>query len=135
MLQTASAPNTIEVPVETLDAILEKEKEPVLLKIDVEGFETNVLKGGARTLPKETTEGHNNWVEWLGCKVRLWWKATSWDNWWPTVIHAYQYSPFERELTEIETFGTHNTIYIKGSGFCKERVKKAEKLKILDRWI
>ena len=44
--------NTIQVPVETLDAILEKEKEPLLLKIDVEGFETNVLKGASQTLQK-----------------------------------------------------------------------------------
>ena len=49
--------------------------------------------------------------------------------------HPYQYNPFERELTAIDTFGTHNTIYIKDPAFVRERVKEADKLKILDNWI
>jgi FkbM family methyltransferase len=131
---TASAPNTIEVPVETLDAILEKEKEPVLLKIDVEGFETNVLKGGARTLQKKQLKAII--IELNGSGAKYGYDERLLHEQLMTYgYHAYQYSPFERELTEIETFGTHNTIYIKDPAFVKERVKKAEKLKILDRWI
>ena len=40
---------TVEVPVKTLDSLLQGE-QPAFLKIDVEGFELPVLKGGRRVL-------------------------------------------------------------------------------------
>ena len=42
----------IKVPVDTLDNILVGQKTPVLLKIDVEGFETEVNKGATQTLQR-----------------------------------------------------------------------------------
>lgn len=131
---TASESNTIQVPVDTLDAIMEKEKEPVLLKIDVEGFETNVLKGASQTLSKENLKAIIIELNGSGAKYgydeRLLHEKLLENNY-----HPYQYNPFERELTAIDTFGTHNTIYIKDPAFVRERVKDADKLKILDNWI
>ena len=49
--------------------------------------------------------------------------------------HPYQYNPFERSLTLIDRFGTHNTIYIREPEWVKERLVKAEKVKVLDKWI
>jgi len=131
---TASEANTIEVPVDTLDAIMEKEKEPVLLKIDVEGFETNVLKGASQTLSRKNLKAIIIELNGSGAKYgydeRLLHEKLLENNY-----HPYQYNPFERELTAIDTFGTHNTIYIKDPAFVRERVKEADKLKILDNWI
>ncbi len=131
---TGSETNTIRVPVETLDAILEKEKEPVLLKIDVEGFETNVLNGASSTLNKDQLKAIIIELNGSGLKYgydepRLHEKLLAGG------YHPYQYNPFERQLTAINKFGTHNTIYIKDPDFVQERIKKADKLKILNTWI
>jgi len=131
---TASETNTIEVPVDTLDAIVENNKEPLLLKIDVEGFETNVLKGADQTLRKKNLKAIIIELNGSGTKYgydeRLLHEKLLENNY-----HPHQYNPFERELTPIDSFGTHNTIYIKDPAFVRERVKEAEKLRILDTWI
>jgi len=43
-----SAENLVEVPMRTLDSVLDGES-PALIKMDVEGFETEVLAGGGRS--------------------------------------------------------------------------------------
>jgi FkbM family methyltransferase len=131
---TKTETNTTQVQVNTLDAILEKERDPVLLKIDVEGFETNVLNGASTTLKKETLKAII--IELNGSGLKYGYDETLLhEKLIGCGFHPYQYNPFERELTAIDKFGTHNTIYIKDPGFVKERVQKADKLKILDRWI
>ena len=131
---TATETNTIEVPVDTLDAIMEKEKEPALLKIDVEGFETNVLKGANQTLGKKHLKAIIIELNGSGAKYGYDERLLH-DKLLENYFHPYQYNPFERELTAIDTFGTHNTIYIKDPAFVRERVKDADKLRILDSWI
>lgn len=131
---TGSETNTIEVPVETLDTILGEEKEPLLLKIDVEGFETNVLNGALRTLKKDNLKAIIIELNGSGLKYGFD-ESTLHEKLLTAGYHPYRYNPFDRELTAIGKFGTHNTIYIKDPGFVRERVKNAEKLKILDSWI
>jgi FkbM family methyltransferase len=48
--------DTISISVETLDRVLDS-KRPVLIKVDVEGFEDEVVRGGADTLAKESLLG------------------------------------------------------------------------------
>jgi FkbM family methyltransferase len=43
--------DTIKVPITTFDALIEKYGVPVFAKIDVEGFETEVLKGLSQAIP------------------------------------------------------------------------------------
>ena len=43
-------PNKIKIQTRTLDQIVEKEKYPTLIKIDVEGHENEVLEGGIQTI-------------------------------------------------------------------------------------
>jgi FkbM family methyltransferase len=52
----------VEVPVTTLDALIEDFGLPVLCKIDVEGFEPDVLAGLSRSLPAITFEFHYDMV-------------------------------------------------------------------------
>ena len=131
---TNTETDTIQVPVDTLDSIMEKEKEPVLLKIDVEGFETDVLKGATQTLKKDNLKAIIIELNGSGAKY-------GYDE---SLLHEklltynyrpYQYDPFNRELKAVDKFGTHNTIYIKDPAFVRERVQQADRLKILDSWI
>ena len=52
MNHVATDENTdaIEVPVDTLDDLLLGETVPLIMKIDVEGFETEVINGAFKTL-------------------------------------------------------------------------------------
>jgi hypothetical protein len=131
---TQSEANTIHVPVETLDTVLQKEKDPVLLKIDVEGFETNVLKGATETLQKNNLKAIIIELNGSGAKYGYDERLLH-EKLLEYSYHPYRYDPFERELTPIDQFGTHNTIYIKDIDFARERVRKADKLRILDNWL
>ncbi|GCD76952.1 hypothetical protein JCM31826_04340 [Thermaurantimonas aggregans] len=53
-LVTENETNTIDVEINSLDSILITEQFPVLIKIDVEGFETEVLNGATITLADKT---------------------------------------------------------------------------------
>ena len=51
-IATDSDKNLVEVEVNTIDRVLKSHKVPSLLKIDVEGFESEVLRGGKISLSK-----------------------------------------------------------------------------------
>jgi FkbM family methyltransferase len=126
---TETDTDTIQVPVDSLDTILENEEDPVLLKIDVEGFETHVLGGASNTLARNKLKAIiielNGSGEKYGYDERKLHEQLLGNDYRP-----YHYNPFERGLTPIENFGTHNTIYIKDIDFVRDRVKTAEKIKI-----
>ncbi|MEO8404427.1 MAG: FkbM family methyltransferase [Chitinophagaceae bacterium] len=131
---TGSEANTIQVPVDTLDNILGKEKDPILLKIDVEGFETDVLNGADATLKKNQLKAIIIELNGSGAKYGYN-EAHIHQKLLDHGYNPYRYDPLERKLSSIADFGTHNTIYIKDIDFVQDRVKKAEKVKILDSWI
>lgn len=123
--------NTIKVLVETLDTVLQNYETPILLKIDVEGFETEVINGASATLQQNNLKAIIIELNGLG-------KRYGYDE---KKIHnkliglgfsSYLYTPSDRLLTIVENFGTHNTIYIRDLDFVKDRLKKAPKIKILD---
>lgn len=122
--------DTILVPIETLDNILQHEKTPILLKIDVEGFETEVIKGASKTLRQEDLKAII--IELNGSGARY--------NYDEKTIHQtlinldfrpFQYDPKWRRLTSANTFGSHNTIYIRDADFVQRRVSTASKIRIL----
>ena len=46
--------NTVEVQIDTLDNILINEQCPALIKIDVEGFENEVISGAEKPLANKS---------------------------------------------------------------------------------
>jgi FkbM family methyltransferase len=115
--------DTIEIGVKTLDEIL-KDKNPILLKIDVEGFEKAVIDGASQTLEKESLQAII--IELVGLGARYGFNEMA--------IHEtlsnhsflkYEYNPFNRKLTETKILGYRNTIYIKNINFVRERVLEA----------
>ena len=131
---TTDDKETIEVRVSILDNVLAGKDAPVLLKIDVEGFETEVLNGASETLNSIGLKAII--IELNGSGKRY-----GYDE---SVIHhklidlgfaPYQYAPLKRELIRVDTFGTHNTIYIRDIDFVNERIKNADKVNIRGNFI
>jgi FkbM family methyltransferase len=114
--------NAIKVPVQKLDDL--SYGIPSLIKIDVEGFETEVIKG-AQTLLRQR-ELKAIIIELNGSGGRY--------NYDDHAIHRelrslgfdpFGYEPFARKLTPLRNFGNFNTIYIRDIDRVKERLRTA----------
>lgn len=124
---TRDEPGVIDVEVRTLDDLAEK--VPALIKIDVEGFETEVLRGARKLLSDSTLKAII--IELNGSGSRYGYDENQ--------IHAdllnlgfrpYGYDPKCRELRELQTFGNHNTIYIRNLDFVSQRISGARKIRV-----
>ncbi len=131
---TDSDNETIMVDIYTLDEILSKKRAPSLLKIDVEGFEAEVIKGAINTLLKQELKAII--IELNGCGARYGYNEAE--------IHTKLiqsgfvpcfYEPIQRNLTIIESFGKHNTIYVRDFDFVNNRLQNANKVKIHNKTI
>ncbi len=121
----------IEVEVVTLDSIV-GDQNPGLMKIDVEGFEYEVLVGGSNTLKKESLKAII--IELNGTGKRYGHSDQE--------IHEilagngfskYRYSPFERKLTPSPDLTESNAIYLRDVDFVRKKVEAAEPVTILNR--
>ncbi len=121
--------DAIEVDVSTLDNILSDLPIPLLIKIDVEGFETEVLNGASKTLSNKNLKAII--IELNGSGERY--------NYSDLAIHekllkegfnAYNYDPNFRELLKKDSYGNLNTIYIRDIDFVYSRVKSSRKIKV-----
>ncbi|WP_199119954.1 FkbM family methyltransferase [Pedobacter sp. ASV28] len=122
--------DVITVDINTLDDILATGEDiPLLLKIDVEGYETEVLNGALETLKNENLKAIiielNGSGERYGYDEALIHKELTDKGFLP-----YTYNPLERALTLVESFGSYNTIYIRNLEFVNERLKFGEKIQI-----
>ena len=119
--------DTITVPIASLDEY--SFESPLLIKIDVEGFETEVLTGALNLLQQDSLEAII--IELNGSENRY--------NFDERLIHVkltelgfkpYQYNPFNRRLLEIKSYGSFNTIYLRDIAFIIERIKSAKSFNI-----
>ncbi|MGZ3763051.1 MAG: FkbM family methyltransferase [Mucilaginibacter sp.] len=119
----------ITVPVITIDS-LTAGNTPALMKIDVEGYETEVLKGMKNTLNLASLKAII--IELNGSGNRYGYHDED--------IHQlllskdfkpYNYDPFNRVLTEIATYGNTNTIYCRDLEFINARLEAADGIKIM----
>ena len=102
---------SVEVPVTTLDALL-RDKKPSLIKIDVEGFETEVLAGATETLARLSLQAMI--VERAGNAARYGYDETALHH----QIRAHGFSPFayvpsNRSLTPLAPESRGNIIYLR----------------------
>jgi len=119
------ADETVKVRVGALDELLQG-RAPCILKIDVEGYETEVLKGAAMTMQADATlavlielngsgarYGHTD----AGPHERL----LEWG------FRPARYDPDRRELTSLESRDptVANSLYVKGAERLRERLRTA----------
>jgi FkbM family methyltransferase len=127
-IATQDETDTIDVEVDTLDNII-AEEQPTLLKIDVEGFETEVLNGAEATLNKSSLkaiiielngEGNRYGYDENAIHQKLLVKG----------FVPHRYNPFDRSLVEITSSKTDNAIYIRDVAFVRNRLTNARKINI-----
>jgi FkbM family methyltransferase len=119
----------IEVQIKPFDLVLEGNQCPALIKIDVEGFETEVIKGMQQTLKNNIFKAII--IELNGSGRRYGYNEE--------LIHiellnngfsSYVYDPFKRKLLPVEHFGSHNTIYVRDINFVNQRILSAPKITV-----
>jgi FkbM family methyltransferase len=125
---TSRDTQTVEVEIVTLDSVL-RTHNPVLMKVDVEGFECEVINGAMETIAKPSLQaiiielrGHGNRYGFDENDVH--------ERLLRTGFRPYRYEPFTRKLVLLDGFGGYNTIYVKDLTFVESRLKSAKKIKI-----
>jgi FkbM family methyltransferase len=134
LVNGSDAAGAVTVDVRTLDSILQDES-PDLLKIDVEGFETQVVEGAANILSEKTLRAVIMELNGSGSKYDfdedlLHQKMLSYG------FQTYKYDPFERKLlkTNYRNY-SGNTLYIRDFQFVSDRVQQAQKFTVGDNSI
>ena len=118
------------VNVSTLDEVL-KEDVPFLMKIDVEGYETLMLRGATHTLVNERLCAII--MELNGSGERYGYNEEDILNQMETFgFRAYRYDPFKRSLTKIEGKNLlgGNTLFIRNEKYILDRIKNAPNVNV-----
>jgi FkbM family methyltransferase len=124
-----STSNTVKVEVNSLDFFSEKHGVPSLIKIDVEGYETEVINGMMRLTQQQELKAII--IELNGSGYRYGFdERMIHDKLLTAGFKAFAYDAFERMLIAVEKYGTHNTIYIRDAEFVKMRLKTADKIRL-----
>jgi len=123
---------TIQVNVDTLDSLVGDVESAILIKIDVEGFETEVMRGAGNTLMNGSVQAII--IELNGSGSRYGYSEEAIQS---KLEHAgfscYAYDPFKRVLTKSTGPGDHNSIYIRNVDFVRKRLMDADFIEILNQ--
>lgn len=119
------------IPVNSLDNLM-ADQTPNLMKIDVEGFEANVINGATETLKRPElkviimeTNGLSDQYEFGQNYIHN--KLLSLG------FTPNSYLPKDRKIVPIETTNPENTIYIRDLEFVKERIRTGKKIRLIDQ--
>jgi len=127
------AESSMSVPVITIDSLL-PEAIPSLIKMDVEGYETLVVRGMQETLKQEKLKAII--IELNGSGGRY-----GFDE---QAIHQHllsegftpvSYDPFTRKLTRQHAFGSFNTIYCRDIDDVQQTLIRAKAVSIMGEMI
>lgn len=128
-----SQTNTTKVEVLPLDEVL-RDEEPSLLKIDVEGFETSVIRGAQQTLRKDSL--HSIVME-LGGAGELYGfdEQELLRDMYALGFRAFDYDPMKRRLLSLKgdnpsRESSHNTILIKDVAQVEKLLRRTPKVDV-----
>lgn len=124
------ATDVVKVKVLPLDKVLEGES-PSMLKIDVEGFEAQVIRGAHDTLSNPSL--HSVVMELNGSGFRYGFNEdTILSQMKNFGFSTYTYEPFSRELASLDGKNNQsgNTLFIRNLDAVKEKIAKAPKATI-----
>lgn len=124
----------VSVPVESLDAVASG-FAPVMVKIDVEGFEANVIEGARDLLGQHSLLAVLIELNGLGAKYGFS------DDKIHNVLSDFgfepmSYDPFNRKLASMKTHcDAGNTLYIRTLSSVRQRVEEASMVRVLDAMV
>jgi FkbM family methyltransferase len=127
--------NVVRIKVLPLDAILNG-ATPAMLKIDVEGFETPVLKGARQTLRKPGL--HSVIMELNGSGRRYGFEDRELVEYmYDLGFSTFRYEPFSRELIGISALDclSGNAIFIRGAREMQARLRQAPQILVGNVWL
>ncbi|MBU6157442.1 MAG: FkbM family methyltransferase [Bacteroidetes bacterium] len=121
--------DVIKVPISSLDLFVQKHGTPALIKIDVEGFEKEVIDGLRNLIYDENLKAII--VELNGSGIRYGFDDNLVSNYLLSIgFQTYEYDPFKRDLKIVNALGKHNTLFIRDFEFVNNRIKTASKNRI-----
>jgi FkbM family methyltransferase len=122
--------DAIEVPVTTVDALSER-RAPAVIKVDVEGFETEVFAGARAALAAPGLRALI--VELNGAGAHYGFEESALQRTIESAgFHPCVYEPFERKLELITgKSGNGNTIYVRDVGAVDQRLRQAPSVHVL----
>lgn len=124
------AKHAVEVPMQTLDAIMD-DRSPILIKIDVEGFEKEVLHGAARALKSASLLAVIMELNASGARYGVD-DAELHQSMLEHGFATYRYSPFERVLSPVEDRqrSSSNLLYVRDISELRRRVREAKSYRL-----
>jgi len=129
LAEDEEASSTVEVPVDTIDDIV-ADVPPLLIKIDVEGFETEVIAGADQTLSNPTLLALI--IELNGSGLRYGYDEDALHN--KIISYGFtpsSYQPLDRLLSDVKERGVlGNTLYVRDLDVVNERLQAAPKYKV-----
>jgi FkbM family methyltransferase len=127
------ATGAAELPVITIDSLL-NQGSPALIKIDVEGYETEVLKGMNKILGDRVLKAII--IELNGSGGRYGFDESKiHDLFISKGFQPYKYDAFRRKLHLMERYGAYNTIYCRDIDFINSRIRNAPAIKVMGETI
>lgn len=121
----------VKVPVISLDEAF-PHQSPTMIKIDVEGFETEVIKGALRTLRAEALQVVL--IELFGDDNRYGLEGNfPLQQLNEAGFHPYRYDPLSRTLTPRSRQQGANAIFIRDIEFVSQRLQSADRVAILHK--
>ena len=118
----------ISVIVDTLDRLL-IEYHPSLIKIDVEGFESEVLRGATNILNDDKLKAIIIELNGSGRKYGFSDEDIH-DKLVSMGFTAYTYEPFSRILSKGQNMGGGNTLYLRDVHYVLDRIQSSDQIEI-----
>lgn len=130
--QAGEAGDTIQVPCTTIDALCES-RTPLAIKIDIEGYEMEALRGGQRTLADPAllavlveTNGSGDRYASGGIGLESFLEQFQ--------FQAVRYEPAHRRLVR-SGVGSDMTIFIRDPGAVQQRLEAAGMHRVVTGWV
>lgn len=130
-----SSAGLIQAPVRTLDEIA-GDSRPALVKIDVEGYETEVVSGAERVLARDELFGVIMELNGAGGAYGFDEAALN-RRMLDRGFRSYSYLPFERRLVEVSRGASSpvNALYVRKPDLVTERLRTARAFSVLGRMV